>query len=168
MVKKEVDIWSYNDHPTMRIRGRDSPFFVEIFKYLPPNCLITTWAVYYCRILGLFAKLRKWDFIFQEDILKDEGILLKSMIVTSELLKCFFGFADGVVCRRKFCLEFLDVELVWKWFISMLKIIMVDHSWEPPFCVRLRWKSVAGLVTNCVEPHVSRIRFRKDSKLWSP
>ncbi len=83
------------------------------------------------------------------------------MIVTYELLKCFFGFADGVVCRRKFCLEFLDVELVWKWFISMLKIIMVDHSWcenlgymdfsiDLTFFVRLHWKSVAGLVTNCV------------------
>ena len=81
---------------------------------LPDPCFIR-------KVLGM-------RYRFYEDILKSQGILLKSMIVTSELLKCFFGFADGVVCRRKFCLEFLDVELVWKWFISKFKIITVDHS----------------------------------------
>jgi hypothetical protein len=29
--EKEVDIWSYNDYPTMYTRRRDSPFLSEVF-----------------------------------------------------------------------------------------------------------------------------------------
>lgn len=48
----KVDIWSYRDHPEIRIRGRNSPLLVESFKYLPSDFLIITWVVYYCRILN--------------------------------------------------------------------------------------------------------------------
>ena len=65
---------------------------------------------------------------FQEDILKGEGILMKSMIVLSELLKGFLGFMDGVFCHCKLCFEFLDVELIGKGGINMFKMITVDHS----------------------------------------
>ena len=37
----------------------------------------------------------------------------------------------------------------------------MDFRIDLTFFVRLRWKSVAGLVTNCVEPHVRRTKVVK-------